>query len=144
MRLKGDDDLSTQPVLKSKIEIDQVLHRLPDRIKAYASICLMALMLYRVMRKCIKFADSTLSTERIRRHSICIDNGSPVAGISTISNDQATTIAALKVEKITTNPRLPLLQWYSDLLTQSNQSLTAFGVNSVGHALISIPIQIVD
>lgn len=43
-------------VLKSEIEIAPVFHRLPERIKAHASICFMALMLYRVMRRRPKFA----------------------------------------------------------------------------------------
>jgi transposase len=38
-------------VLKSEIEIAPVFHRLPDRIKAHASICMLALILYRVMRQ---------------------------------------------------------------------------------------------
>jgi transposase len=37
-------------VLKSEIEIAPVFHRLPERIKAHASICFTALILYRVMR----------------------------------------------------------------------------------------------
>jgi transposase len=34
-------------VLKSEIEIAPVFHRLPERIKAHASICFMALIMYR-------------------------------------------------------------------------------------------------
>ena len=37
-------------VLKSEIEIGPAYHRLPDRICAHATICFMALMLYRAMR----------------------------------------------------------------------------------------------
>ena len=37
-------------VLKSDIEIAPVHHRLPDRIRAHALICFLALVLYRVMR----------------------------------------------------------------------------------------------
>jgi hypothetical protein len=37
-------------VLKSEIEIGPVYHRLPERIRAHASICFMALILHRVMR----------------------------------------------------------------------------------------------
>ncbi len=37
-------------VLKSEIEIGPVFHRLPERIKAHASLCFIALILYRVMR----------------------------------------------------------------------------------------------
>ena len=37
-------------MLKSDIEIAPVHHRLPDRIRAHALICFLALVLYRVMR----------------------------------------------------------------------------------------------
>jgi transposase len=51
-------------VLKSEIEIGPVYHRLPDRIRAHASICFMALILYRVMRSRLKAGESHLSPER--------------------------------------------------------------------------------
>ena len=41
-------------VLKSDIEIAPVHHRLPDRIRAHAMICFLALVLYRVMRMRLK------------------------------------------------------------------------------------------
>ena len=41
-------------VLKSDIEIAPVRHRLPDRIRAHAPICYLALVLYRVMRMKLK------------------------------------------------------------------------------------------
>ena len=37
-------------VLKSEIEIAPVYHRLPERIRAHALICFLALVLYRVLR----------------------------------------------------------------------------------------------
>jgi hypothetical protein len=41
-------------VLKSDIEIAPVYHRLPDRMRAHALICFLALVLYRVMRLRLK------------------------------------------------------------------------------------------
>ena len=41
-------------VLKSDIEIGPVYHRLPQRIRAHALVCFMALILYRVMRMRLK------------------------------------------------------------------------------------------
>jgi transposase len=103
-------------VLKSEIEIAPVFHRLPERIKAHASICFMALILYRVMRQRLKLAGSPLSPEaalaslrRIQRHSVSIDNGAPVSGISSINQDQAATMAALKVKKLSNELQLSLL-----------------------------------
>ena len=103
-------------VLKSDIEIAPVFHRLPERIKAHASICFMALILYRVMRKRLKLAGSELSPEaalaqlrRIQRHTVCIDNGAPIPGVSTIQPSQAQTLAALNVNKPTLDHQISLL-----------------------------------
>ena len=50
-RYKGLADIERGfRVLKSDIEIAPVHHRLPDRIRAHALICFLALVLYRVMR----------------------------------------------------------------------------------------------
>ncbi len=50
-------------VLKSKIEIAPVFHPLPKRIKAHASLCFMAMIVYRLMRQRLKLAKSVLSRE---------------------------------------------------------------------------------
>jgi len=70
-------------VLKSEIEIAPVHHRLPQRIRAHAFVCFIALIVYRVMRQRLKLAKSDLSPEkalaqlrRIQRHSVSI-NASP-------------------------------------------------------------------
>lgn len=103
-------------VLKSEIEIAPVFHRLPERIKAHASLCFMALIVYRVMRQRLKLANSTLSPEaaldklrRIQRHSVSINAGAPIAGVSTISNEQAAVFEALNLEKPTQDAQLSLL-----------------------------------
>jgi transposase len=41
-------------VLKSEIEIAPVFHRLPNRIRAHALICFLALLFYRVLRLRLK------------------------------------------------------------------------------------------
>ena len=78
-------------VLKSEIEIAPVYHRLPERIRAHASLCFIALILYRATRLRLKQAGSDLSPEaalarlrRIQCHTVAIDGGSPVSGISTM------------------------------------------------------------
>ena len=103
-------------VLKSEIEIAPVFHRLPDRIRAHASICFMALVLHRVMRQRLRLAGSALSPEaalrqlrRIQRHQVRIDNAAPIAGISTIHTEQADTLAALNVKKPSLNAQMSLL-----------------------------------
>jgi hypothetical protein len=54
-RYKGLADIERGfRVLKSEIEIAPVHHRLPDRIRAHALICFLALVLYRVMRMRLK------------------------------------------------------------------------------------------
>ena len=103
-------------VLKSEIEIAPVFHRLPERIKAHASICFLALILYRVMRQRLKLAGSDLSPEaalaelrRIQRHTVRIDNGAPILGVSTVQPRQAQALAALNIKKPTIDAQLPLL-----------------------------------
>lgn len=103
-------------VLKSEIEIAPVFHRLPERIKAHASICFLALILYRVMRQRLRLAGSDLSPEsaladlrRIQRHSVSINNAAPIQGVSTIVQRHADVLAALKIKKPTHDAQLSLL-----------------------------------
>ena len=63
-------------VLKSDIEIAPVHHRLPDRIRAHALICFLALVLYRVMRMRLKAKGRSASPRtaldllaRIQKHT---------------------------------------------------------------------------
>lgn len=103
-------------VLKSEIEMGPVFHRLPDRIKAHAAICFIALILYRIMRLKLKAANNTLSPERaldslrrIQRHRIQINGTNPVEGISTITNEQADVFHALGVRRPVATQQLSLL-----------------------------------
>jgi transposase len=103
-------------VLKSEIEIAPVFHRLPERIKAHASICFMALILYRVMRQRLQLAGSELSPEaaladlrRIQRHTVRIDSGDPIHGVSTVQPRQAAALAALNIKKPTVDAQMSLL-----------------------------------
>jgi transposase len=103
-------------VLKSEIEIAPVFHRLPDRIRAHASICFMALILYRVMRQRLKAAGHAASPEtalaqlrRIQRQSVSINHGAPISGISNINQDQGALFAALNLRKPASDAQLTLL-----------------------------------
>jgi hypothetical protein len=107
-------------VLKSEIEIAPVFHRLPERIKAHARLCFMALILYRVMRARLKLAGHEASPEsalaqlrRIQRHTVTIDAGWSSSGVSTINQEQAGVIAALKLKKPTPDRQLSLLSWHA-------------------------------
>ena len=103
-------------VLKSEIEIAPVYHRLPERIRAHAFVCFLALIVYRVMRQRLKLAKSDLSPEkalaqlrRIQRHQVRINQAAPITGISTINDDQARVLKTLKIKKPTQNVQLTLL-----------------------------------
>jgi len=103
-------------VLKSELEIGPVYHRLPQRIRAHASICFMALILYRVMRWRLKAAKADLSPERalqylrrIQHHRIRLNAAEPVTGISTINSEQTGVLAALNVKKPLATKQLALL-----------------------------------
>jgi len=104
-------------VLKSEIEIGPVFHRLPERIKAHASICFLALILYRVMRQRLKAADSDLSPERaldhlqrLQHHQIRITpSAQPINGISRLSETHNRVFAALNLKKPAQPQQLSLL-----------------------------------
>ena len=103
-------------VLKSEIEIGPVYHRLPERIRAHAQICFMALILHRVMRMRLNAAETGLSPERsleqltrIQHHRIRIAQGDPVTGVSAITADQAGVFHALGVKKPAASHQLSLL-----------------------------------
>ena len=82
-------------VLKSEIEIAPVYHRLPERVRAHAFVCFLALIVYRVMRQRLKLAKSDLSPQRalaelrkIQRHKVRINKAEPISGISSINDTQ--------------------------------------------------------
>jgi transposase len=103
-------------VLKSEIEIGPIYHRLPDRIRAHATICFMALILYRVLRTRLHASDTHLSPERalaklrhIQHHRITLNESEPVAGLSSINKEQIEILAALTIKKPSLNTQLTLL-----------------------------------
>ena len=103
-------------VLKSEIEIGPIYHRLPGRIRAHAAICFMALILYRVMRTRLYASDTALSPERalaqlrrIQHHRITLNDSQPVAGLSSITTQQAAILAALDIKKPDLDTPRPLL-----------------------------------
>jgi transposase len=92
-------------VLKSEIEIGPIYHRLPDRIRAHASVCFIALILYRIMRARLQSSGTELSPERaleklrrIQHQSITI-NAEPITGLSTVTQEHVGILAALNVKK---------------------------------------------
>ena len=96
-------------VLKSQIEIAPMFHRLPDRIRAHALICFIALVLHRVMRMRLKAAGSKASPERalallrqLQRHRVHLADDQIVVGLSTISSEQAELFTSLKLPRPTT------------------------------------------
>lgn len=104
-------------VLKSEIEIGPVFHRLPGRIKAHASLCFIALILYRVMRQRLQAANSDLSPERaleqlqrIQHHQIRLNQAAdPITGISRLSDTHNRVFAALNLKKPSQPQQLSLM-----------------------------------
>ncbi len=102
-------------VLKSEIEIGPVYHRLPDRIRAHAAICFIALILHRVMRQRLKAGGTGLSPERalaqlrrVQHHRVHLGQRA-VTGISTLSQEHKAILASLKTGKPTEKGQLSLL-----------------------------------
>jgi hypothetical protein len=103
-------------VLKSEIEIGPMFHRLPDRIHAHASICFMALILYRVMRSRFKDSNTKISPERaldklrrIQHQVIKVNDLEPIAGLSSINQEHTEILQALTIKKPTLPAQLTLL-----------------------------------
>jgi transposase len=102
-------------VLKSEIQIGPVYHRLPELIKAHASICFMALILHRVMRTRLRDANTGMTPERaleqlrrIQHHRIRLNGTTPVTGVSSINNQQSEILNALRVKKPEVSQQLKL------------------------------------
>jgi len=82
-------------VLKSEIEIAPVFHRLPQRIRAHALICFLALVLYRVLRMRLRARGGQYSPERaleiarrIQMHQVTLNQRHSAAGLTTLSDQQ--------------------------------------------------------
>ena len=92
-------------VLKSDIEIAPVHHRLPDRIRAHALICFLALVLYRVMRMRLKDRGHSASPRtaldllaRIQKHTAHI-GARTFNGTSKTTPEQLDLFDALSLPK---------------------------------------------
>ncbi|MBD9529103.1 IS1634 family transposase [Paracoccus sp. PAR01] len=92
-------------VLKSDIESAPVHHRLPDRIRAHALICFLALVLYRVMRMRLKAKGHPASPRtaldllaRIQKHTTHI-GPQTFSGISNPQPEQLNLFDALDVKR---------------------------------------------
>jgi transposase len=107
-RYKGLADIERGfRVLKSDIEIAPVHHRLPDRIRAHALICFMALTLYRVMRMRLKAKGQSASPRtalallaRIQKHTAHVGNRT-FNGTSKTTQEQLDLFDALSLKKPT-------------------------------------------
>ena len=103
-------------VLKSEIEIGPIYHRLPDRIHAHASICFMALILYRVMRSRLKDSNTKISPERaldklrrIQHQVVTVNDLEPIAALSSIHQEHTEILQALTIKKPSLSAQLTLL-----------------------------------
>jgi transposase len=103
-------------VLKSELEIGPVYHRLPERIRAHASICFMALILHRVMRMRLRAANTGVTPERalqslkrIQHHRVSINGAPPLCGVSSMTTEQHDVLTALKVKQPSQFTQLSLL-----------------------------------
>ena len=92
-------------VLKSDIEIAPVHHRMPDRIRAHALICFLALVLHRVMRMRLKAKGHSASPRtaldmlaRIQKHTAHIGNCT-FNGTSKTTQEQLDLFDALSLPK---------------------------------------------
>ena len=99
-------------VLKSDIGIGPVHHRLPQRVRAHALICFMALVLYQVMRMRLKTAKrsespSTLleQLKHIHQQTVETSDGKTLTGLTGMTPAQKSLFAALDLIPPTLRPR---------------------------------------
>ncbi len=95
-------------VLKSEIAIAPVYHRLPERIRAHALLCFLALVLHRLMRLRLKEAGSALSparaialAQRIQYHRVTLRHRK-IEGVTKLTPEQKELFDQLGVERPTT------------------------------------------
>ena len=103
-------------VLKSELEIGPVYHRLPERIRAHASICFMALILHRVMRMRLRAGNTGVTPERalqtlkrIQHHRVSINGAQPLSGVSSITEEDSTMFKALNIKPPSQTQQMSLL-----------------------------------
>jgi hypothetical protein len=91
-------------VLKSDIEIGPVYHRLPQRIRAHALVCFMALILYRVMRMRLKANQREESPSRlleqlrrIHQQTVRTADGQTVHGLTDMTPAHKSLFTALEL-----------------------------------------------
>ncbi len=92
-------------VLKNEIEIGPVHHRLPDRIRAHAMICFIALIVHRLMRRKLRAVEAEHSPERalqtlgrIQHHRVRIGK-TLREGVTTLTPEQNELLATLGAGK---------------------------------------------
>ena len=91
-------------VLKSDIEIGPVYHRLPQRIRAHALVCFMALVLFRVMRMRLKASQREESPtrlieklQRIQQQTVKTADGQTLHGLTDMTPEQKSLFTALQL-----------------------------------------------
>jgi transposase len=91
-------------VLKSDIEIGPVYHRLPQRIRAHALVCFVALILYRVMRMRLTANNREESPSRlleqlrrIHQQTVQTVDGQTLHGLTEVTSAQKSLFAALQL-----------------------------------------------
>ncbi len=91
-------------VLKSDIEIGPVYHRLPQRIRAHALVCFMALILYRVMRMRLKAharAESPTrlleQLQRVHQQTVRTADGQVLHGLTEMTPAQKSLFTVLQL-----------------------------------------------
>ena len=90
-------------VLKSELDIAPMYHRLPQRIRAHAAICFIALVLHRLLRQRLQARHTGISParcletlRRIQHHQVKLPEKT-LTGVSTLTPQQQDLFAALNL-----------------------------------------------
>ena len=96
-------------IMKNRLDIAPVHHRLPDRIRAHTFICFLALVIQRAMRHRLHLSPLGVPPEEllyrvgsIQRHSVRLATGKNLNGLSATTPEQRSMFDAAGVPLATT------------------------------------------
>lgn len=92
-------------VMKNEIAVAPVHHRLPDRIRAHAMICFLALVIHRTLRFHLRKAASELSPatllyrlKAIQQHQVRLATGQVLTGVTAMRPEQQKLFEMIEVD----------------------------------------------
>ncbi|MBK8067614.1 MAG: hypothetical protein IPK27_08260 [Rhodanobacteraceae bacterium] len=105
-RYKRLADIDAASVLKQDIALAPVYHRLPERIRAHALICFLALLLHRVMRPKLTESSPAAALRKLKAIQLhrFTTEGKTVSGLTATSEETRSIFQQLDLPLPDTKP----------------------------------------